>query len=66
MLGDEIRRVRQEKKMTQEQLSYAAGVDRTYISELENNHRSPTVDMLLKLCGALGTKASALIAKIEK
>jgi transcriptional regulator with XRE-family HTH domain len=65
MLGDELRKTRQEKKMTQEQLSFASGVDRTYISELENDHKSPTVDVLLRLCAALGVKASKLIAKIE-
>jgi transcriptional regulator with XRE-family HTH domain len=65
MLGDELRKTRQEKKMTQEQLSFASGVDRTYISELENDHKSPTIDVLLRLCTALGVKASKLIAKIE-
>jgi transcriptional regulator with XRE-family HTH domain len=65
MLGDELRRARQEKDLTQEQLSFAAEVDRTYISELENNRKSPTMDVLLRLCKALGVKASKLIAKIE-
>jgi transcriptional regulator with XRE-family HTH domain len=65
MLGDELRKARQTKKMTQEQLSFASGVDRTYISELENNHRSPTVDVLLRLCRAMDAKASKLIAKVE-
>ena len=65
MLGEELRRARQEKQMTQEQLSYAADVDRTYVSELENNHKSPTIDVLLRICKALGVKASKLIAKIE-
>ena len=65
MLGDELRRVRQKKEMTQEQLSFAAEVDRTYISELENNHKSPTVDVLMRLCKALDIKTSALIARIE-
>jgi transcriptional regulator with XRE-family HTH domain len=65
MLGDELRSARQRKKMTQEQLSFAAEVDRTYISELENNHKSPTIDVLMRLCKALDVKASRLIARIE-
>jgi transcriptional regulator with XRE-family HTH domain len=65
MLGDELRRARLKKEMTQEQLSFAAEVDRTYISELENNHKSPTVDVLMRLCKALDIKASTLIARIE-
>ncbi len=51
--------------MTQESLSFAAGVDRTYISELENDRKSPTVDVLIRLCEAMGTKASQLLAKVE-
>jgi transcriptional regulator with XRE-family HTH domain len=65
MLGDELRRARQQKEMTQEQLSFAAKVDRTYISELENNRKSPSIDVLLRLCKALGVRASNVIAKIE-
>jgi transcriptional regulator with XRE-family HTH domain len=65
MLGDELRRARLKKGMTQEQLSFAAEVDRTYISELENNHKSPTLDVLMRLCKALSVKTSALIARIE-
>jgi transcriptional regulator with XRE-family HTH domain len=51
--------------MSQEALSFAAGVDRTYISELENDRKSPTVEVLTKLCAALGTTASRLLAKVE-
>jgi len=65
MLGDELRKARLEKKMTQEALSFASGVDRTYISELENDHKSPTVDVLLRLCRAMEIKASKLVARIE-
>jgi transcriptional regulator with XRE-family HTH domain len=40
-------------------------VDRGYISELENDHQSPTVDMLYRLCGPLGVLPSALLARAE-
>ena len=65
MLGNELRRVRQAKKLTQEELSFRAKVDRTYISELENNHKSPTVEVLIRLCKAMGIKASSIVARIE-
>jgi transcriptional regulator with XRE-family HTH domain len=51
--------------MTQEQLAVAAKVDRGYISELENDHQSPTVDMLYRLCGPLGVLPSVLLACAE-
>jgi transcriptional regulator with XRE-family HTH domain len=66
MLGSELKKLRLEKQLTQEQLSFAAQVDRTYISELENDHKSPTLDVLFRLCDALQTKTSTLIARIEK
>lgn len=65
MLGEELRSAREAAKMTQEQLAYEAEIDRTYISELENNKKSPTLDVLLRLCRALGVKASEIVARIE-
>ena len=65
MLGHELRKAREEADLTQEQLSYSAGVDRTYISQLENNRKSPTVDVLFRLCDALGVSASGLLARVE-
>lgn len=66
MLGDELRRARERADMTQEALSFEAGVDRTYISQLEHDKKSPTVDVLFRLCDAMGVRASQLIARVEK
>jgi len=65
MLGDELRKARDDANLTQEQLSFAAHIDRTYISQLENNKKSPTVDVLFRLCDALGVSASGLLARVE-
>lgn len=51
--------------MTQEELAVAARVDRGYISELENDHQSPTVDMLYRLCSPLGVRPSVLLGRVE-
>lgn len=66
MLGDELRKAREEAGLTQEQLSFAAGIDRSYISQLENDRKSPTVDLLFRICDALGVSASAVLARVEK
>ena len=65
MLGDELRKARETAKLTQEQLSFAAEIDRSYISLLEHNKKSPTVDLLLRLCDALGVTASSLLSRVE-
>ncbi|MBW3597630.1 MAG: helix-turn-helix domain-containing protein [Planctomycetes bacterium] len=66
MLGEELRKARRDAKLSQEQLSFEAEVDRTYISELENNKKSPTLDVLFRLCDAMGIRASELIARVER
>lgn len=52
--------------MTQEEVAQAAGMDRPYLSQLENGHKSPTVDMLFRICKALGVKASDILARVER
>lgn len=65
MLGDELYNARINAGMTQEKLSHKAEVDRSYISQLENNKWSPTVEILFRLCDALGIKVSELMARVE-
>jgi transcriptional regulator with XRE-family HTH domain len=66
MLGEELRTARETANLTQEALAFQAGIDRSYLSQLENNHKSPTLDTLFRLCKALNIKASELIAQVEK
>jgi transcriptional regulator with XRE-family HTH domain len=66
MLGAELQRARRDANLTQEQLAFRAKVDRSYVSLLENDKKSPTVDMLLRLCAAMGVKASLLIGRVER
>ena len=65
MLGEEIRRARKEAGMTQEELADRAGLHYTYISLLERDKKSPTIDSLFRICKALGVSASSLIARVE-
>jgi transcriptional regulator with XRE-family HTH domain len=65
-LGKELHKARTGAGLTQEQLAFKADVSRNYISLLERNEKSPTVKMLLRLCRAVGVKASTIIARIER
>ncbi|WP_110968444.1 helix-turn-helix domain-containing protein [Pseudomonas huaxiensis] len=55
--------------ISQEKLSFEAGVDRSYISLLERGHKSPTLDTVFNLCRALEIRfdqlARLLQAKLE-
>ncbi|OAI46683.1 hypothetical protein AYO44_10930 [Planctomycetaceae bacterium SCGC AG-212-F19] len=66
MLGDELRKARQKANLTQEDLSFRAKVDRTYISMLEHDKKSPTLGVLFRLCDALGVPAARIVARVEK
>ena len=65
MLGDEIRKSRTDAGLTQEELAFRAGLSRNYISLLELDQKSPTVQVLFRICRALGVKASKLIERVE-
>ena len=54
MLGEEIRKARLDADLTQEELAFKAAVSRQYVSLLELNQKSPTVDVLIRLCKAMG------------
>jgi transcriptional regulator with XRE-family HTH domain len=65
-LGKELRKARAAAGLTQEELAFKADVSRNYVSLLELDHKSPTVQMLLRICKALGVKASQVIARVER
>lgn len=66
MLGDELQKARNDAGLTQEKLAFDADLDRTYISQLENNKKSPTLDALFRIADALGIPASEIVARVER
>lgn len=53
IVAKNLRRLRAEKKVTQEELADRAGLNRKYPSLLENEHYAASVDVLEKLARAL-------------
>ena len=53
------------RRLSQERLAEAAGLDRTYISLLERGLRQPTLETVLRLAEALGTSAATLVRATE-
>lgn len=66
MVGEEIRKARLAAGLTQEKLAFEADVSRNYISLLELDQKSPTLETLDRICRAMGVKMSALIILSEK
>lgn len=41
-IGDNIRAIRKERKLTQEEFAKQAGISRSYLSDIENNRKNPS------------------------
>jgi len=61
LLGRNVRRYRKLKGMTQEQLALEAGMERSYVSDLERGERNPSVRALGRLAVALSVEPSRLL-----
>ena len=66
MIGPVLRRLREEAGLTQEELAAEARIHRTYVSLLERDKKSPTLDVLFRICEALDVAPSQLISRVEK
>lgn len=51
-----LKRLRQKKGMSQEELADRADINRNYVGMIERSENAATVDMLEKLADALGAK----------
>lgn len=57
-----VRRARKQARLSQEQLAHNAGVDRSYVSQVERRKRNVTITVLARLAAALGTSPDRLLA----
>ena len=63
ILAEQIRQLRIERNLTQEQLGGLVGVQRAQISKMENNSGNVTIATLLKIFTALKAKVKFEIEK---
>ena len=61
-LGLNVKRLREERGLSQEALAFEAGLHRTYVSGVERGVRNPTVTVLEKPAKALGAAMGDLLA----
>jgi len=60
-LGGNLRKLRLKKNMSQGDLATVLGVDRAYISNIENGRMNPTLSTLEKVAKALRISSSELL-----
>lgn len=61
-VGANIRKIRQELDISQEELAIRAGLDRTYIGAVERGERNISILNLAKIAKALGYDTSMLVS----
>lgn len=64
--GKAIRARRLAAGMTQEKLALEAGLERVFISWMENGHKQATFQTMLKLARALNCSAADLVSEAER
>jgi transcriptional regulator with XRE-family HTH domain len=62
LIGERLRSIREEKKMSQGHIERKTGLLRCYVSRVENGHTTPSIDTLEKWTRALGISIAQLFA----
>lgn len=60
-----VRRFRNDRGLTQEQLGEKAGISSTYVSKVERLVSSPTLDIIVKIAEALDISPAELFNELD-
>lgn len=62
IVGKNIRRIRQRKGLTQEELAFESEIDLTYIGGIERGKRNPSLLLMARIAGALSVPLPKLFS----
>ena len=65
VLGNELRKARLAAGLSQESLAARAKLTREYVSHIERGVYNPTVEVLIRLCAAMKTRAWKVLRRVE-
>ena len=66
VVAETVRRARKAAELSQEALALEAGLDRTYISQVERGKRNLTIVVLARIARALKTTPDRLLVPVRK
>ena len=66
VVAETVRRARKAASLSQEELALEAGLDRTYISQVERGKRNVTIVVLARIAKALKTTPDRLLVPVRK
>jgi transcriptional regulator with XRE-family HTH domain len=61
-----LRVLRKQKGLSQEELAFQAGINRNYVGQIEREEKSPTVDVVEKLALALGVGPQVMFIRSSR
>lgn len=61
VLGENVRRYRHERALTQERLAFEAQIDLTYLGGIERGRRNPSLAVIARLAAALDVAPATLL-----
>ncbi len=66
LVGSNIRRLRLERDMSQEELAFEAGINRAYLSTVENGKRNISIDNIVAIANAMRVDARELLRPLDE
>jgi transcriptional regulator with XRE-family HTH domain len=66
LVGRNVKRLREGKRLTQEQFAEISGFSQQYISSLERGRRNPTIITIYELSVALGVSYMDLVRRPKR
>ncbi|MGM0557240.1 MAG: helix-turn-helix domain-containing protein [Myxococcota bacterium] len=65
-VGHNIRRLRKSQELSQEQLSFQAGINRAYLSTVENGKRNISIENIFAVADALDVDPRELLRPMDE
>jgi transcriptional regulator with XRE-family HTH domain len=62
IVAKNVRKLRQQRKLTQEQVAFAAAIDLTYLGGIERGRRNPSLMVMARIAEALGVSLPKLLS----
>jgi transcriptional regulator with XRE-family HTH domain len=63
IVGKNVRKIRQERGMTQEKLAFEAEIDLTYVGGIERGRRNPSLLVMARIAKSLSVPLTNLLAE---
>lgn len=66
IVGENVRRLRLSRGLTQEQLAFEAKIDLTYVGGIERGRRNPSLLVMARIASALGVPPTDLLESVKR